>query len=374
MSRHRLQKWLVTLSLSLLLMGCQSLQSGAGVLPNVADKQITVLDNPEKTAYEESSINSLVRVDGVRGMDWLSEEELIVERENASFPAVEADGEKWLPYNMYLHSLLTNEQTPLYPENTNQGFAQVSPDRTKLFYKTFDLQSNTGQGYLMDLSSRQPVALTEKDAMDIQNGRWVDNNSVVYASIDGTIYLAHAGSSSAPQNLIETQIPFVSNVFYMGNRLYYSALEGNLLSHAVDQKPSKSSLNNILSMTPSPDEQRLAVVRRIKGGNVQLVITDLQGTILSGVAQDTQIYGTAWSPDGSRLAYAAYAPNGTVRGIYVADATTGQSNLLPVDIKFIADPLRWSPTGNRIMISSTQPDEQRSRNRFVTYLVRVSSL
>ncbi|MCD9023991.1 hypothetical protein [Cohnella silvisoli] len=372
MRSRQLHRWLIPLSLLLIvLIGCQRQETDGRNVQQTDDKQITVKDNPEKTTYDETAVDDLVRLDDVRGMDWLSEDAIIVDRENTTFPPEEAEGAKWYPHNLYTRSLLTNEQTPLYPENRNQGFAQVSPDRSKLFYKTFDLTSNTGQGYLMDLTTRHTAAFTDKDAMDIQNGRWVDNNSVVYATIDGTIYLANA-ENTVPRKLLETGIPFVSNVAYMNDQLYYTTLKGTVLSQELDKKPLKTSLNNVQWIIPSPDEQRLAIVRRIKSGEVELLITDLQGTTLHAVAQDSQIYGSAWSPDGTRLAYASYAPNGTVRGIYVADTSTGLSTPLSVDIKFIGDPLHWSPTGTRLMITATELDEQKSRNRFVTYLVRAS--
>jgi len=368
--RFRSLRWISIICL-ILLLGCQSMDTGNREARQISNKRITVLDNPEITTYEESTVDALTRLDNVRGMDWLSEDELIVDRENTSFTPEKADGEKWYPHNLYIHSLLSGEQTALIPENRNQGYAQISPDRSKLFYKTFDLQASTGQAYLMDIATRRSFAVTDKDALDIQNGRWVDNSSIIYATIEGKIFLANL-ADPIPKMLLETQNPFVSNVAYMDDKLYYTNLDGNLLTSPIKKKPTYSMISNVLSMVPSPDEQRLAIVRRIKSGGVELVITDLQGSIQTAIAQDTQIYGAAWSPDGKRLAYASYNSNGIVRGIYVADSTTGLSTPLPLDIKFIADPLHWSPTGSRLMISATQPDDTKRRNEFVTYLARVS--
>ncbi|BBI35063.1 TolB family protein [Cohnella abietis] len=376
MSTSTFKSFLILASL-IALIGCQSVNVGSVELGQSSNKQITILDNPEKITYEKSSIDALVRLDDVRGMDWISEDEIIVDKENTDFPPEEAEGAQWYPHNLYIQSLQSGAQTALYPENRNQGFAQVSPDKSKLFYKTFDLQANTGQGYLMDIPTRKTFAFTERDAMEVGNGRWVDNNSLVYASIEGTIYFANVDIPQ-PKKLIETRIPFISNISYLNNKLYYTTPyndknTANLLFGSPKEKQVASSLDKVLSVVPSPDDQKLAIVRRIKSGAVELLITDLQGNILTAVAQDSQIFGTAWSPDGTRLAYAALGYSGVLRGIYVADESTGLSNALSVDIKFISDTLQWSPTGNRLMITSTQPDEQKNRNRFVTYLVRVNA-
>jgi TolB protein len=257
--------------------------------------------------------------------------------------------------------------------NEHQGFAQVSPDRTRVFYKTFYLQSNTGKGYFLDLPSMKSKAFTEADAMEVQSGRWVDNDSVVYATIDGKIYMAGADSQEQPRLLLDSTIPFVNNVAYMDGKLYYSALKGTLFASTLTGNSVALPIDNVVWMVPSPDEQRLAVVNRLKSGQMELLITDLQGKVLKAIAQDNQIYGTAWSPDGNSIAYAGITDNGTVRGIYLADLVTGLSTPLTVDVKFIADPLHWSPTGTRLMVSTTQPDEKNKRNRFVTFLVRVNS-
>lgn len=41
------------------------------------------------------------------------------------------------------------------------------------------------------------IAFTSNDEMDVQNGRWVNNNSIVYATIDGTIHTVNAKNGAA---------------------------------------------------------------------------------------------------------------------------------------------------------------------------------
>ncbi|MFC5407653.1 hypothetical protein [Cohnella soli] len=368
---------LTLLLLLLILSSCRQMQmpmtgSDREEVESTSGKRITVLDNPEPAAYGKSTSDAIVRLDGVRGMDWLSEDKILVGHPNRDFEPEQAEGMDWYPDNLYVLSLADKSESPLLPKNENQGFAQVSPDRMKVFYKTYSLQANTGMGHLYDFSTGKSVSFTEPDAMDIQNGRWVDNDTVAYATIDGSIWLAHTGSAT-PRKLLDTGIPFVTNIDYLNNRLYYSSLKGAMITATLDgQKPALLTTDRVVWMVPSPDEKRLAVVRRLKSGSMELNVTDLQGNVIQAIAQDAQIFGVAWSPDGSKLAYAGIAPNGTVRSIYVADPSTGLSAPLSLDAKFMDGLLRWSPTGNRIMVSTSQLDEQQ-RNRSVTFLVRASN-
>ena len=360
------------LALLMLLFGCASQTSGnRESVQSTSGNPITVMDNPESVSYGKSTVDSLVRLEDVRGMDWLGEDKLLIERENHDFAPEKADGMDWYPHNIYVYSLPTKTQAPLYAANENQGYAQVSPDRTKVFFKTFSLQSNTGKGYIFDFATGKPVAFTGPDEMDVQNGRWANNDSVVYSTIAGEILRARSGSE-IPETLLGKSFPFATNIALMNDRLFFSSLRGEMMTMKLGGAPTSFTEANVVWMVPSPDEQRLAIVRKLKRGSMELVITDLQGQVVKTIAQDAQIYGTAWSPDGNKLAYAGITTNGTVSGIYVADATSGLSTTMSLDIKFIADPLHWSPTGNRLMVSATQPDEQQNRNRFVTYLIRVT--
>lgn len=356
----------------LLLIGCQQQETSNRDTLQIAGKAITVLDNPELTSYEKTETNTLVRLVDVRGLDWLSEEEIIIDRENHDFKPEHIEGSDWYPHNLYVHTLSTAAQVPLLPANENQGFALASPDRTRIFYKTFSLQSNTGQGHFLDLATGKTSSFTEADAMDNQNGRWMDNESVVYATIDGKAYVSDVGNAT-PRLVADTAVPFPGNVAFLNDSVYFTSLKGSLLTSKQDGKLASLQITNVIWMVPSPDEQRLAIVRKLgNGGEMELIITDLEGNVLQAIAQDSQIYGTAWSPDGKKLAYAGITTSGTVRGVYVADTTTGLSNTLSLDVKFIADPLRWNPSSNRLMVSATQPDEQKNRNQFITYLVRIS--
>ncbi len=371
-------KWrnaLAVLGLASLLLstGCGSQWGADRQQIEIAGQTITLLDNPELAAYEETEINEIVRLDDVRGTDWLSDDQLLVDRENREMKPVRAEGADWYPRNVYVHELSSGVEVPIAASGENQGYAVASPDRTKVFYKSFSLQSHTGKGHVANLASGESAAFTDEDEIAVDNGRWVDNESLVYSTINGQIYEWRTRANrSAPRLLLDSDEMFPGNLALLGDRLFYTTLQGALMTQTASERSRLETKGQVAWMVPSPDEKRLALVSRSKRGReMELLITDLQGNVLHAIAQDSQLYGVAWSPDGSRLAYAAITPSGTVRGIYAADASTGLSVPLSLDIKFLADPLRWNPSGNRLMVTSTLPDDQQNRNRFVTYLVRV---
>ncbi|TVX98780.1 PD40 domain-containing protein [Cohnella terricola] len=368
--RSHIRAAAIMLSSLLLLAGCKQQWNSNREELQVEGKTITLLNNPEKTSYEKEEMNAIIRLNDVRGMDWLSDDRILVDRENREMKPAHADGGVWYPHNIYIHALSTGTDVPLLPSGENQGFAQASPDKNKIYYKTFSLQSNTGKGHLMDLSSGMTTTFTDEDEITLDNGSWIDNDSILYSTIKGTIHELRTDDGK-PRQLYDARTMFPSNLAIFDGSIYYTTLKGSLFAVSSDLKEQSLLLDNAVWMTPSPDKQRLAIVRRIKSGEAELLITDLEGKVLYTVAQDSQIFGIAWSPDGTKLAYAGITSNGTARGVYVADTSTGLSATLALDVKFIADPVRWNPSGDRLMVSSTLPDEQQSRNRFVTYLVRV---
>jgi len=360
----------VALAGLLLVAGCQADRWGSGREEvEVGGKKITVMDNPEQVAYDATEVDELLRLDGVRGNDWLADDRIIVSRENVGMEPTEAEGVIRYPVNLYARELSTGIETAIAPGTENQDFAMVSPDRTKIFYKTMSLQSATGQGHIYDIAEKTSETFTEEDAIAIDNGRWNGNDSLVYSTIDGAIYELDT-DSMAYAMLQNTGEMFPGNLAKIGGRTYYTT-KGDLHILTEDRGMMSVALANVIWMVPSPDGRRLAIVTRTRGGEMELLMTGPYGGNPLALARDSQIYGMSWSPDGSKLAYAGITSNGTVRGIYVADAATGTSSAQSLDVKFISDPLRWNPSGNRLMVTTTVPDDKQARNRFVTYLLRV---
>lgn len=336
---------------------------------------VTVIDNPQPPSYEETPATELVRIDDARGTDWLSDKAIIVDKENPDPKTIEAEGQEWSPRNLYVRTIDGGQEKPLVPGEAAkyQGYGLVSPNRTYLFYKTYDLASSTGQGHVLQMASGRTSSFTGVDEIELMSGAWADSRSIVYADLEGTIYRVTVDDTGgiSQEKLLETHSPFLSSVVLAGNRLYYTTGKGIVIRYDLQTKDMRKFANKGVWLSASGDGTKLALVRRDGKGGMELTVGNADGASFRTIGRGFQVFGMSWSPDGKRLAYATITTNGTTKGVYVVDVDTGKTTEVQTDVKFIADPIRWSPSGERIMVTSTIPDEKRGVNRFVTYLVAV---
>ncbi|WP_276354109.1 TolB family protein [Cohnella caldifontis] len=328
---------------------------------------VVVLDNPESASFGASEAQPLVRLDGVRGADWLTDDLLLVSKENPNGQPTAEEGTEYRPLNLYARNLATGEDTALAPGPDNQGFAVASPDRSRIFYKTFDLQSTVGTGYVMDLKTRRSIRVTQRDELELTSGVWLDDRTILYAAMDGRLVLVSADGTEK-KSWSDPEVPRIGNLSAAGGKVIYSAPYGVLFSY--DPETGKRTVvgKNAVWASPSADGKKLAVVRKIRGGSMELSVADADGGNRAAIAQDAQIFGLAWTPAGERLAYAGIEPSGKTRGVYVSDIAKGTTAALPIDANFIADAPRWSPSGDRLMVTAAVVRGDGGKPSFVTYL------
>lgn len=111
----------------------------------------------------------------------------------------------------------------------------------------------------------------------------------------------------------------------------------------------------------SPDGSRIASLEPYDGGTfTRLVVVDADGANLrvfpeTGDRATMVAYGrVSWSPDGTRVAYAAGARESDRSAIFVRDVRTGQTRQLTDAGAFRLHPA-WSPDGRRIAFTATVP-------------------
>jgi len=331
--------------------------------------RVTVLDNPENAAFGDSAVKPLVRLDGVRGSDWLNGRLLLVSKENPDEAPTELEGAEFRPLNLYARDLSTGEETPLAPGADNQGYAVASPDRSRIFYKTFDWQSSVGTGYVMDLRTRRSVQVTQRDELELTSGVWLDDRTIVYAALDGRlVFVSEDGAKRDTWS--DPDVSQAGDLKAVHGKIFYAASNGVLYTYDTETKKKKIASKSAAPVwaSPSPDGTKLAVVQRIRSGAMELSVADADGRNRKAIAQDAQIFGPAWSPEGDRLAYAGIESSGMTRGIYVTNLVTGTTATLPIDAGFIADAPRWSPSGDRLMVTASITGGGRNKPEFVTYL------
>lgn len=328
------------------------------------DKTITVIDTEPTPAASEIEVVKIDELKGVRGMDWLGEDQLILDKINENMKPVTIEGEQRYPHNLYVRDLNAAEakDEALLEESHDQGFALLSPDKKYLFFKKH--QENTARGFIMNLETSETAAVGDH-VMLTSDGEWRDNESVIFPAITGNIYSSDVNGKT--EMLLKTKKSMNYNVKQVGTKIYYISTNNELNVYDTAAKENKVLEKDIIWFIPSPNGQQYAVVKRTSETEMELSLLDADMKPKQSLAKSTQVYGTSWSPDGSRLAYNVISENGGVKGIFVADAVSGKTTQISVDVQYASDALRWSPSGKKLLTSTSVLEE--NGYSFVTYLI-----
>ncbi|WP_274652537.1 TolB family protein [Paenibacillus humicola] len=331
------------------------------------DKTITVIDTkPPAPADDGMEASKIDQLKGVRGMDWLSENRILIGKDNPNVKPVSAEGEKRSPINLYIRDLsgAQAQDEPLQETAGNQNFAEVSPDRKHVFYKANS--EETARGYIMDLETRKIVPIG-KETLQANAGEWADNERVIYPLFKGDI--AATDVNGKTETLLHTSSAYVNSVSQRGSKIYYVNREILFVYDPQTKEKNMALAKPVTSFVPSPDGKQFAVVKKISDSEVELTITDAEMNNKFTLGSGSQISSLAWSPDGSKLAYAATSQDDEgVSGMFIADAVSGKTAQISVDMQYgPAYPPRWSPAGDKLMTSSVTL--QGSDYVFNTYII-----
>ncbi|MWC29484.1 LpqB family beta-propeller domain-containing protein [Paenibacillus sp. MMS18-CY102] len=348
-----------------LLAGCSSSASEERVVIQKPDKEINVI-TPEKKPVEEAvEVERIDKFEGVRGMDWLTESEIVISRENKERPPITVEGEKRYPLNLFAYDLNTGKERLLAADEGNKhaNFAVLSPSKTYMFYKMNIEES--AYAYILNLKTGEKKQVSE-ELVPIRDGVWDGDDTVVFAGIPGQVFAAHPDRDT--EKLL-TDAGRAMNPVMSNGILYYTDM---LTLKAYDSASGKTIAISpkVENVIPSPDGKQLAIVKMTGDTERTLVITDLKGNAKKTLSKGTQIFGLSWSPDGSKLAYNLIdeGENG-VKGIVVANASTGKTAFATIDVPYASDPVAWSPSGKKLVASTFINDDK--GNHAVTFVIKL---
>ncbi|OKP82273.1 PD40 domain-containing protein [Paenibacillus sp. P32E] len=330
-------------------------------------KKITVMDNTSESVYTKLKLAGIEKTEGIRGLDFVSEEVIVLDKENRNLPPQTVEGQERYPHNLYLRTLSSGVDTPLQEGEKNYGAAQLSPDKSRVFYK--ELYEATGLGFIMNLATGVSVKASAAEFRS-EEGSWADNEHVLFPDMEGNIVKADVNGKQ--ETVLKTGIPYVHEVVQSGSRILYITGEDSQLSaYDTETKQTKVLKKNVMWAIPSPDGSRLAIVERTKPGEMVLLICDSEGSEQSRLAAGQQIFGTSWSPDGSKLAYVTTSANAAEDqdGLFITEVETGEQTPVLNDIE-VADQLRWSPSGKKLLASVSVLKD--NAYQFITYVVKLS--
>jgi TolB protein len=114
----------------------------------------------------------------------------------------------------------------------------------------------------------------------------------------------------------------------------------------------------------SPDGSRLAFLAPGLGGNFDVYVVGADGTSKERNISNSpeEEYWPSWSPDGTRIAFAKVNPPATYQGTIVVVDPDG---LHPIELSGThvnSNTLVWSPDGKRLLAYATDPDPTIGRN------------
>jgi TolB protein len=330
------------------------------------NKTITIVDTESAAASNQTEVAKIDELKGIRGMDWLGEDKLIIDKENKGMKPLKVEGEERYPHNLYIHDLNAGEdQTEelLKGGTVDQSFAMLSPDKKYMFYK--EAEETTGRGYIMDLATRKTMAAGQ-DQIPLQEGSWNGNEQIIFPVMSHKILSSNLQGQTSI--LTKTKDLYVYNVFQRGANVYYIGMNNILMLYNTVSGAMKILDKQVIWMIPSPDGKQLALVKRTSDTEMELTLTDSSLTKKVSLAKGTQVFGTSWSPDGTKLAYTVSSETGGVKGVFAADVVSGKSTQIAVDIQYASDPIKWSPSGQKIITVSAKMQD--NKYVFITYIIR----
>ncbi|GGH66308.1 hypothetical protein GCM10008014_46580 [Paenibacillus silvae] len=327
---------------------------------------ITVKDNTNTSVYQNFKLEKIDKLPNMRGVAWLSGDSIVTDKENTSMKPVSVEGEERYPHNLYMYDLTKGTDTPLKESEVNLGAPQVSPDGQHLFY--WETEETTGWPFILDLQSGEAIAAGKQDGF-IQEGAWLDNEHVVFSNMKGE--LVSAALDGTTKVLVETGNFNVRSIKVSNNVIYYiTGEDGQLNAYDAKTGEVRQVLKSVEWVIPSNDGTRLAIVKRTADTKRALVLTDLEGNEKATLARGTQIFGTSWSGDDSKIAYTIQSDNNNEKGLFVSNTESAEQFQLSADMDEVADALAWSPQGNKILLSQSVMENEKVH--FVTSIITIS--
>lgn len=329
------------------------------------NQKLTVLEDTDKQKNNQVTLEKVERIENALGLDWLSNEAILVARENTQLKQIPIEGSLMYPRNLNAFNLGNKEFSLLRNDSAIQGGALVSPDGKHIFYQNFI--EAMGTGFITDAAGKSTTQVTGSGDSSIFNGQWVNNQQILLQNQTGKIYLAD--TSGQQETLLTIKMPIANNVAVVDKKLYYNKPNGQLFVVDLQTKESKQLKDNVVWVIPAPKGDGLALVKRTGETSMTLVLTDMEGNDQTYLSEGTQVFGTSWSPDQTKIAYTVISEGPGLNGLFVADVKTGKITQLSADIGYAAGQVRWSPDSKKLVVANFEA--KGDKNVPITYVFTI---
>ena len=336
--------------------GCKSNNQQRTTIKD-GEQNITIIEPKTTPEAEELRVEKIEEYKDIRALDWQDEDRLLVSKTNANVDKISREGEESYPNNLYILDSKSGEYKILNEESANQLIAEFSPDKKHIFYKTNS--EETARGYIMDSQGKSVVSITGDKTIHFSAGKWIDNERVIYADFNNTIYegdifgkiveVANLSPKSINKAIAmdETFYYTVSSVYRNGEELYFLTSNLDFIKYNLVSKETTLLDRNVLKIYPSKDFNKIAYVKMTEELIVKLTLADVsfsKKTLAEGMA----ISEVAWSPDNTRLVYSVTKEASEENGIYLSDLKSEKTSRISLFDGVTG--LSWSPSGKKLLV------------------------
>lgn len=364
MLRKRLASVAISAAYIATFTGCTLQQPNAS--ETNSKKQIKVITSSNKEIYNAIALEKIDRYENIRSMDWLNEDKILIVKDNIDLGKISEldDGTKTYCQNIYLYDLKDKNEKLLCGESFNQGNAQFSPDKKHIFYNRMQNIDVSATGFITTPEGNKSIKVTEENDIYSFDGKWTDNEHVIYHTMEGKIYLTDVNGKAT--ELVDTKESNISDEVNIGNKVYYIS-NGKMIVYNLSTKQTKTLKKDVIWLIPSPDNTQFAMVKKTGESKMTLFITDLDGNEKATLAEGIQIFGTSWSPNQKNIAYTVTSGERGKNGLFVADVETKKITQVSPDMQDISDSIKWSPSSKKMLVSHGVIKD--NKNVFVTNVI-----
>lgn len=322
-----------------------------------------VVDESRKEAGHEIKVEHYDMLEDIIGVGWLSDERIMTETIQVT-PRGEGE-EPVVSQSMAIRNLQTEEETPW---QAGTGVVWLSPDGKHAFVAVSEGDKYKLAGKIVNIETGESVAVELEPGMIV--GNWADNQKVIVATQSGKIVQIDTQGKQTPMPF-KDDAEVILDVAQRGDAVYYLDGEGKLKSFSGDGNLVLPLASKVVEFEVSADGKHIAVVTNASESERTLKLIRPDGAeIGTTVAQGTLIERVAWSPDGTKLAFAVYSEaDRGMKGVYVMDTAAGK--VVPIfDFLNIQYPFHWSPSSTQLMVTVGNGDS--SGEGQSTYLITFS--
>jgi TolB protein len=323
------------------------------------------------TNAKEFSVDKIDKYDGIRGEDWIDNDDILISQENVNLKPIQVQDAMENIRNLYIYQPQTTSKKSLYDEKEYLWMPIISPDKKYILVQNY--KDGEYVGIILDTDGNVIAENHDEDPakgfhLSYNNAKWVDNEQVIIPTSDQGICLMD----------INSNITYISNIgamqtdtaCKMDNKIYYVSTERNLMSYDITTKQNTVVKKGVLNFELSPKKDMFSVVLKEKDDRNILMLIGIDGNEKSKLEEAKMIFGMSWSPDQTKLAYLLTAEKESESGLYIRNLNSQTKLFVSSDFMSVDNGLKWNPSGNKLLASIGEVKDMKYMDN--TYIITVN--